>query len=99
MRYLGVKKLKKLPRAMLRAAWGSTARIAVAQMQDFLDAPPSARINTPSTLGGNWVWRTKQSDYTAKLAGKIRDLNADFGRLNAETAQEQPQAEPEQTEE
>ena len=49
---------------MLRAAWGSTARIAVAPLQDFLNAPPSARINTPSTLGGNWVFRTAKTDYT-----------------------------------
>ena len=90
MRYLGVKKPKKLPGAMLRAAWGSIAGIAVAQMQDFLDAPPSARINTPSTLGGNWVWRTKQADYTAKLAGKIRDLNTDYGRLNAQAPEKAP---------
>ena len=82
MRYLGVKKAKKLPKAMLRAAWGSTARIAVAPLQDFLNAPPSARINTPSTLGGNWVFRTKKSDYSAKLKAYIRSLNETYGRLN-----------------
>ena len=82
MQYLGVKKAKKLPKAMLRAAWGSTARIAVAPLQDFLNAPPSARINTPSTLGGNWVFRTRKSDYSAKLKAYIRSLNETYGRLN-----------------
>lgn len=80
MRYLGVKKEKQLPKAMLRAAWGSTARIAIAQMQDFLDAPPSARINTPSTLGGNWVYRTQSADFTEKLQKKILSLNETYGR-------------------
>ena len=82
MAYLGVKREKKLPKAMLRAAWGSTARIAVAPLQDFLNAPPSARINTPSTLGGNWVFRTSRTDYTDKLKEYIRSMNETFGRLN-----------------
>lgn len=92
MRYLGVKKPKQIPKAMLRAAWGSVARIAIAPLGDFLDAPPSARINTPSTLGGNWVWRTQNTDYTEKLAKKIRVLNTDYGRLNqtGQTGAEKP---------
>ena len=82
MSYFSLKKKKKLPQAMLRAAWGSIAKIAVGQMQDFLDSPPEDRFNTPSTLGGNWVWRTEASDFTEKRAAKIRALNAVYGRLN-----------------
>lgn len=82
MAYLGVKKKKKLPKAMLAAAWRSTARMAIAPLQDFLDAPPSARINTPSVLGGNWLWRTKRTEYSEKLKAKIRTLNVTYGRLN-----------------
>jgi len=83
MEYLAVKKEKQIPKAMLRAAWASTARIAIAPLQDFLNAPPSARINTPSTLGGNWVWRTQRADYSEKLKAKIRQLNITYGRLHA----------------
>ena len=90
MKYLGVKKTKKLPRAVLRAAWASIARIAIAQMQDVLDAPASDRINTPSTLGGNWVYRTKRTDYTEKLAKKIREMNETYGRLNVPEEPEKP---------
>jgi 4-alpha-glucanotransferase len=82
MRYFGIKKEKQLPKAMLRAAWGSIAQIAVAPLQDFLNSPPSARISTPSTLGGNWEWRTLRSDFTEKLKAKIRTYNATYGRLN-----------------
>ena len=81
MRYLGVKKQKKLPQAVLCAAWRSTAKIAVAPFQDFVNAPPSDRINTPSTLGGNWIYRTETADYTAELAAKIREMNQTYGRL------------------
>ena len=90
MEYLGVKKLKKLPKAVLRAAWSSTARIAVAPLQDFLGAPPSARINTPSTLGGNWIYRTKRSDFTEKLKAKIRTMNLTYGRAVPAAEPEQP---------
>ena len=82
MKYLDVKKTGKLPKAVLHAAWRSTARIAIAPLQDFVNAPPSDRINTPSTLGGNWVYRTNASDYTKKLQKKIRDLNETYGRLS-----------------
>ncbi|MBQ5340135.1 MAG: 4-alpha-glucanotransferase, partial [Oscillospiraceae bacterium] len=88
MRYLGVKKPKKLPQAVLRAAWRSTAKIAVAPFQDFVNAPPSDRINTPSTLGGNWIYRTEADDFTPKLAAKIREMNETYGRLN------QPEQQP-----
>lgn len=91
MRYLGIKKLKKLPRAVLRAAWASIAQTAIAPLQDFLDAPPAARINTPSTLGGNWVWRTKNSDYSAKLQAKIRELNETYGRMSAPEETPEPE--------
>lgn len=92
MEYLGIKKPKKLPKAMLRAAWGSIARIAIAPLQDFLNAPPSARINTPSTLGKNWIWRTKATDYSEKLKANIRTMNTVYGRLNAaeESADRKP---------
>lgn len=82
MTYLGVKKEKQLPKALLRAAWSSIARIAIAQMQDLLDAPPSARINTPSTLGGNWVWRANAEVFSEKCCKKLRKLNETYGRLS-----------------
>ncbi|MCQ2417287.1 MAG: 4-alpha-glucanotransferase [Oscillospiraceae bacterium] len=81
MAYLDIKKKKKLPKAVLKAAWRSTAKIAIAQMQDFLDSPPSARVNTPSTLGGNWVFRTVEADYTEKLKKNIREMNETYGRF------------------
>lgn len=84
MAYLGVKKPKQLPKAMVRAAWASIAKIAIAPIQDFLDAPPEDRINTPSTLGGNWIYRTQAADYTEKFKKKIHRLNTVYGRLHTE---------------
>lgn len=79
-KYLGVKKKSEIPMAMIRSAWGSVAQTAVAQMQDFLDSGKEARMNTPSTLGKNWKFRTKKEDFTPGLAKKIRKLNKMYNR-------------------
>ncbi|MBR6760671.1 MAG: 4-alpha-glucanotransferase [Oscillospiraceae bacterium] len=89
MQYLAVKKESQLPKAMVRAAWSSIANIAIAPIQDFFNAPPSDRINTPSTLGGNWCYRTAETDYTEKLCKKIRKLNDTYGRT-ASTVSSEP---------
>ena len=66
--------------AVVRAAWGSVAMVACAQMQDFLDSPGEDRMNTPSTLGCNWQFRTRESDFTPELAKSIRRLNRLYNR-------------------
>ena len=67
MQYLNVKKKKEIPMAVVRAAWGSVAEVAAAQIQDFLDSPKEGRMNTPSTLGGNWQFRTKEATLLPSL--------------------------------
>ena len=69
-----------LPRALIRLAWSSTADLAVAQMQDFLELDNSARINEPSTLGKNWQWRMKKGVLTEKLAKEIKSLTVTYRR-------------------
>ena len=41
-------------------------------MQDALELPRSARMNTPGTASGNWQWRMKPGALTPELAGKLR---------------------------
>lgn len=57
----------------IRAAYESVADLAVIQFQDFLGLDNTARINIPSTTGGNWTWRTTpESIRDDRLAKKIR---------------------------
>lgn len=79
-KYLNVRKKSDIPAAVVRAAWASVAETAVAQMQDFLGSDRDSRMNTPSTLGCNWQFRTKAADFTPELAKKIRKLNRLFNR-------------------
>lgn len=79
-KYLNVSKKSEIPMAVIRGAWGSVAEVAIAQMQDFLDSPKEGRMNTPSTLGNNWQFRTKSEQFTSQLAKKIKRLNVIYNR-------------------
>lgn len=74
MEYLNVHRMCDLPRALLRAAYGSVADVAIFQMQDILALDDRARMNTPSTLGGNWQWRLPPERLTAELSAELRNL-------------------------
>ncbi|MBR1764519.1 MAG: 4-alpha-glucanotransferase [Ruminococcus sp.] len=82
--YLNIKRNSEIPAAVIRAAWASIAETAVAQMQDFLELDNSARMNTPSTLGGNWQWRASKDMFSDELAARIYDLTRIYGRLPKE---------------
>ena len=51
-------------------------------MQDFLNLGNKARINYPSTLGGNWQWSVKDDALTDELAEKIYDITKLYGSVN-----------------
>ncbi len=51
----------------IRGAWSSTAYLAITTMQDLLGLDDSARMNIPSTIGGNWTWRMKKEDLTDEI--------------------------------
>ena len=56
---------------MIRSAWASAADTAIIQLQDLLGLGSEARINIPSTLGGNWVWRCGTEDFSNELADRL----------------------------
>lgn len=71
---------KEFIRKFIICALSSTADTAVIQMQDYLGLGSEARMNTPSTLGGNWEWRMKKGALTKKLAAEIAELTSLYGR-------------------
>jgi len=64
----------------IRAALASVAAGAIIPMQDYLCLDSEARMNTPSTVGGNWEWRLEQGQITAELLDRIKDLTDIYGR-------------------
>ena len=59
----------------------SPSWLCVVPLQDYLGLDDRARINRPSTTGGNWVWRVRGEDLSPELARRIRRLTAIGGRL------------------
>ena len=57
------------------------ADTCIIPFQDYLHLDNSARINKPSTLGGNWVWRMSAEDMNADLAKQISSLTELYGRV------------------
>ncbi len=65
---------------MIRSALMSVSNLAVIPMQDWLEIDETARINTPSTTGGNWLWRMDANATKKKLAKKIAKYTVLYGR-------------------
>lgn len=65
---------------MMRALWGSAARLTIVQAQDILGLGSEARMNIPSTAGGNWRWRALPGSFTPELARRLRHCMKLYGR-------------------
>jgi len=58
----------------IRALLTSVADTAVFPMQDVLGLGNAARMNRPSTLGGNWRWRLRDEALSPALAARLARL-------------------------
>ena len=79
--YLGLNREEGYHWGMMRGVWSSVADLAVVQAQDILGLGHEARMNTPSTLGGNWCWRALPGAFSPALAEKLRRCMERYGRL------------------
>jgi 4-alpha-glucanotransferase len=64
----------------IRLALASTAKLAVIPIQDYLGLGEEARINYPSTLGGNWEWRLLKEEVSDELADRIHKMVRIYSR-------------------
>ncbi|MDR0974815.1 MAG: 4-alpha-glucanotransferase [Ruminococcus sp.] len=68
--------------ALMRTLCASVSETVIFQMQDLLELGSEARMNTPSTVGGtNWHWRLEKSEYSSKLAERMRKLLERYYRI------------------
>ncbi|MEC8422874.1 MAG: 4-alpha-glucanotransferase, partial [Myxococcota bacterium] len=75
---------------LVRLAWASVARFAVAPLQDILGLGSPARMNTPGTVGGNWTWRAEA--FPSNAATRLRILSETYGRLPRSAQDDRPPA-------
>ena len=70
----------ELARGLMKRLIASEADLAVIPLADWLCLGDTARINTPSTLGDNWVWRLGADQLCADLAHSMRSITRRWGR-------------------
>ncbi|MCI9120191.1 MAG: 4-alpha-glucanotransferase [Oscillibacter sp.] len=73
---------KELHKSFISLLFRSAARACVIPLQDYLGLDNRCRMNKPSTVGTNWLWRVQEEDLTPELQEEIRTLTARYGRLN-----------------
>jgi len=65
---------------LIRLAFDSPARLAIAPMQDYLGLGSSARLNQPGTASNNWRWRFLPGQLTPAVLDSIGAMTARAGR-------------------
>ena len=57
---------------LITLAQRSIANLCVIPLQDYLNFGADARINTPGTVGNNWMWKLRKGEYSVELAQKMK---------------------------
>jgi 4-alpha-glucanotransferase len=71
-----------MPWPLIKSALQSTASLAILPMQDALLLDSEARMNTPGTTEGNWVWRFQWETLKPDIKKYLLELNALYDRLS-----------------
>lgn len=66
--------------SLIKATLATNSKIAIIPMQDYLNLGSEARMNIPSTLGNNWVWRLNKDYETKELVQKTTSWVKLYGR-------------------
>jgi len=74
--------VKEKIQGFVRLAMMSVADTCIIPLQDYLELGQEARMNRPSTLGGNWVWRMEAGMFSQKVVERIYRLTKISFRLN-----------------
>jgi len=65
---------------LIRETMKSHANTVIIPIQDFLHLKDDARMNIPSTLGGNWQWRLTEKQINKKLEKHIAEITTLYSR-------------------
>jgi len=65
---------------LIKAAFSTGAKLAIAPMQDYLGLGSEARLNIPGKPGGNWRWRVLVTQLTPEFCDNVADMVRASGR-------------------
>lgn len=81
MDYFNVNFTNKLTDAFVRSALASVCDTAIIPMQDYLRQDNRSRMNTPSTIGDNWIYRIEHENMGDNLTEKIYRQTKLYSRI------------------
>jgi 4-alpha-glucanotransferase len=84
LRYLGLECGGKIHWSFIRALLASVANTVIFPVQDLLGLGGEARMNMPSTLGRNWLWRMEPEALTPAIAARLAEIGDLYDRLPVE---------------
>lgn len=65
---------------MIKAAFSTDAKLAIAPLQDYLGLGSEARLNIPGTSSNNWRWRFEQDQLSTDVREQVANLIERSGR-------------------
>ncbi len=68
---------------MIRTAFATRSKIAIAPVQDYLGLGSEARFNIPGTSSNNWRWRLLDTQLTNAVCDNVAAMAAAAGRAPA----------------
>lgn len=80
MDYLGTPNRYALCEGFIRAVMGSVSDTAIIPLQEYMHIGSEGRINTPGTLGNNWLWRISEDALSHNLTEKILNFTLTYKR-------------------
>lgn len=81
MDYFDINFTWRLTDAFIKAALSSVCDTAIIPMQDYLKQGKQSRMNIPSTIGDNWIYRIEHGDIDDNLINKIYRQTKLYSRL------------------
>ncbi len=67
---------------LLKIVCKSNNQLVLFPLQDVLGLDNRARMNTPGTIAGNWIWRAQEEDLDELTVSRLNELAASTGRAN-----------------
>lgn len=70
--------------SLIKETLKSPSNLAIIPIQDYLGLGREGRMNIPSTLGNNWMWRLNKDYENEELIDKVRNFTNLYGRKRKE---------------
>ncbi|MGK7876747.1 MAG: 4-alpha-glucanotransferase [Xenococcaceae cyanobacterium] len=79
-KYLGSPGPHGIAWEMIRLVLSSVSNQAIIPIQDVFSLGSNARMNTPSTNEGNWLWRYRGEALTEEYSNRLKEMVMIYGR-------------------